>query len=230
VIRASLDAGVKRIVLTSSVAAVRHGHTPKDEYTEADWTDGDDTSLSPYVRSKTIAERAAWGLVREAGAEEKLATVNPGAIIGPVLGEDRSYSLQAIERLLGGMPAMPKLGFSFVDVRDVADLHIRAMTDPAAGGERFLAVGPFLWFSEVASVLRKRLGPDAPKIPTRVAPNFAIRALAMFDPGLKPVVSDLGHSADYSNAKAREVLGWDPRPMDDTITECAESLIALGLV
>lgn len=230
VLSAGLDAGVKRVVLTSSVAAVRHGPTPKDAYTEADWTDGDDTHLSPYVRSKTIAERAAWDHVRAAGAEDKLATVNPGAIIGPVLGADRSYSLQAIERLLGGMPAVPRLGFSFVDVRDVADLHIRAMTDPKAGGERFLAVTPFLWFADVARILRERLGPGAPKIPSRIAPNIAIRAMALFDPALRTVVSDLGVSAEFSNAKARDVLGWDPRPIDDTIAECAESLIELGLV
>ena len=136
VLRASLDAGVKRVVMTSSVAAVRHGRaaSPEKPYDEADWTDGADTNRTPYVRSKTIAERAAWDHARAAGAEDRLATVNPGAIVGPVLSDDRSFSLQVIERLLAGMPAMPRLGFTFVDVRDVADLHIRAMNDPAAGG------------------------------------------------------------------------------------------------
>ena len=146
VLRASLDAGVERIVITSSVAAVRGGGPPSNgsTYTEADWTDGDDVSLTPYTRSKAIAERAAWQFVRDAGAEERLATVNPGAIIGPVLSDDRSFSLQLIERLMKGMPAMPRLGFSFVDVRDVADLEIRAMTDPAAGGKRFIATDRFM--------------------------------------------------------------------------------------
>src|SRR6185437_5118469 len=151
VLGASLDAGVKRIVMTSSVAAVHHGRQPSADapYDETDWTDPGDLRRTPYVRSKTIAERAAWDRVRAAGAESRLATVNPGAIIGPALSDDRSYSLQAIERLLNGMPAVPRLGFVFVDVRDVADLHIRAMTAPAAGGGRFLAVDRFLWMQEV---------------------------------------------------------------------------------
>ena len=120
--------------MTSSVAAVRPDapSSPATPYTEADWTDGDDTSRTPYVRSKTLAEQAAWEHVRGAGAEDRLATINPGAIIGPALNDDHSYSLQAIQRLLNGMPAAPRLGFTFVDVRDVADLHIRAMTEPAA--------------------------------------------------------------------------------------------------
>src|SRR3954469_23526969 len=129
VLRAALDAGVERIAMTSSIAAVRseRASTEAEPFTEADWTDGNDTSRTPYVRSKTLAEQAAWQLVREAGAEDRLAVVNPGAIIGPPLGTDRSTSLQAIQRLLDGMPAMPRLGFTFVDVRDVADLHLRAM-------------------------------------------------------------------------------------------------------
>src|SRR3954468_10925546 len=173
VIDASLAAGVQRIVMTSSVAAVRHGRPPSEDkpYNEDDWTDGDDTRRTPYVRSKTIAERAAWDHVSAAGAENRLATVNPGAIIGPVLNEDHSFSLQSVQRLLDGMPAIPRLGFTFVDVRDVADLHIRALTDPAAGGQRFLATDEFLWVADVAAILRERLGERAAKVPTRVAPN-----------------------------------------------------------
>src|SRR3954468_8424447 len=151
VIEASLAAGVERIVMTSSVAAVRHGRpaSPDKPYTEEDWTDGEDTRRTPYVRSKTIAERAAWEHVREAGAEDRLAVVNPGAIIGPVLNDDHSFSLQSVKRLLDGMPAMPRLGFTFVDVRDVADLHIRALPEPAGAGQRFLATDEFLWISDV---------------------------------------------------------------------------------
>ena len=232
VLRASLDAGVRRIVLTSSVAAVRHGHEPPADgvYTEADWSDPDDTNLTPYTRSKTIAELAAWEYVRERGAEDRLATVNPGAIIGPLLSDDRSYSLQAIERLLKGMPAVPRLGFTFVDVRDVADLHIRAMTDPAAAGERFLAVVQFLWFEQVGAILRERLGPAASKVPKRVAPNILVRAMALFDPGLRTVVGDLGEQQAYSNEKAVSELGWAPRPIEDSIAECAQSLIDRGVV
>jgi dihydroflavonol-4-reductase len=232
VLRASLGAGVKRVVMTSSVAAVRHGRPPSTNapYSESDWTDPSDTKRTPYVRSKTIAERAAWDLVRELAAEDRLATVNPGAIIGPVLSRDRSYSLQVIERLLNGMPAMPRLGFVFVDVRDVADLQIRAMTDPAAGGERFLAVDRFLWMQEVGRILRERLGPAAAKVPTRVAPNLLIRAMALFDPGVRSVVSDLGESSTYSAEKAKTVLGWSPRPVEDAIADTGQSLLERGLV
>jgi nucleoside-diphosphate-sugar epimerase len=232
VLKASLDAGVQRIVLTSSVAAVRHGQAPPASgvYTEADWSDPDDTDLTPYTRSKTIAELAAWDYARERGAEDRLATVNPGAIVGPVLSEDRSYSLQAIERLLKGMPAIPRLGFTFVDVRDVADLHIRAMTDPAAGGERYLAVNDFLWFEDVGRILRERLGPAAAKVPKRIAPNLLIRAMALFDPSVRSIVGDLGEKQAYSNDKAVNELGWSPRPIEDTVAECATSLIERGVV
>lgn len=231
VLSASLEAGVQRVVMTSSIAAVRHGREPSAEkpYSEADWTDPDDPHPTPYVRSKTIAERAAWDRVRAAGAEARLTTVNPGAIIGPVLSDDRSYSLQVVERLLSGMPAMPRLGFTFVDVRDVADLHIRAMTAPEAGGERFLAADRFLWMKDVGAILRERLGPAASKVPTRVAPDLLVRAMALFDPGIRSVVSDLGQSSSYTSEKARTVLGWKPRAIEDSIAETAESLIERGL-
>lgn len=232
VLRASLDAEVQRIVLTSSVAAVRNGHElPTDGvYTEVDWSDPDDADLTPYTRSKTIAELAAWQYVRERGTEDRLATVNPAAIIGPVLSDDRSFSLQAIERLLKGMPAVPRLGFTFVDVRDVADLHIRAMTDPAAAGERFLAVNRFLWLEEVGRILRERLGPTASKVPKRVAPNLMVRAMALFDPAARTIVDDLGQKQTYSAEKAVNELGWSPRSIEDTVAECAQSLIDRGVV
>lgn len=231
VLGASLDAGVQRVVLTSSVAAVRHGRAPSPDppYDETDWTDPDDARRTPYVRSKTIAERAAWDRVRAAGAESRLATVNPGAIIGPVLSEHRSYSLQVVERLLNGMPAVPRLGFAFVDVRDVADLHIRAMTDPAAGGERFLAVDRFLWMRDVGRILRERLGPAAAKVPTRVAPDLLIRVMALFDPSVRTIVGDLGQSPTYTAEKAKTKLGWRPRPIEDSITDTAQSLVERGL-
>ena len=230
VLKAALDAGVSRVVLTSSVAAVRHGRPPSDvPYSEVDWTDGNDTDRTPYTRSKAVAERAAWDHVQSVGAESKLATVNPGAIIGPLLSEDPSFSLQVVQRLLGGMPAMPRLGFTFVDVRDVANLHIRAMTAPEAGGERFLATTKFLWMADVAAILRERLGGRAPKVPSRVAPDFLIRAMSLFDPSVRSIVSDLGKSSDYSSKKAQSVLGWQPRPIEDSIADTAESLLQRGL-
>jgi dihydroflavonol-4-reductase len=226
VLRAALDAGVERVVVTSSVAAITGGTEPKPgPLTEEDWSDPGNPRLTPYARSKTVAERAAWDLVRERGATERLATVNPGAILGPALSEDRSFSLQAVERLLRGMPGVPRIGYSFVDVRDVADLHLRAMASPAAGGERFLAATPFLWMGEVAAVLRERLGERAAKVPTRRVPDLLVRAMGLFDPSVRSVAGQLGERTTLSSEKAESVLGWSPRPIEETIVECAESLL-----
>jgi nucleoside-diphosphate-sugar epimerase len=227
VLRAALDAGVERVVMTSSVAAVRGGRPSSEAapYTEADWTDGENTSLTPYVRSKTLAEQAAWQHVRDAGRTERLTTVNPGAIIGPALSSDHSYSLQAIQRLLAGIPAAPRLGFAFVDVRDVADLHIRALDAPAAGGERFIATDRFLWLGDVAAILRERLGEAARKVPTRVAPDLLIRAMGLFDGSIRSIVGDLGKRSWYSSERARSTLDWTTRPIGDSIEDCARSLL-----
>jgi len=227
VLATSLDAGVERIVVTSSVAAVTGSGKPVSgrPLDERDWSDPDNLKMTPYARSKTIAERAAWDFMAERGATEKLATVNPGAIVGPVLHDDHSYSLQAIERLLKGMPGVPRIGFNFVDVRDVADLHIRAMTAPEAGGERFVAVESFMWMAEVAAVLRDRLGADAAKVPTRSVPNLLVRAMAILDPSIRSVVGQLGKKTELSSAKAEQRLDWAPRPSGDTIAECGRSLL-----
>jgi dihydroflavonol-4-reductase len=231
VLRAGLDAGAKRVVVTSSVAAIRlaDGNAPRP-LDERDWTDPDSPGLTPYVRSKTIAERAAWELVRERGEEDRLAVVNPGAILGPVLNDDLSYSLQTVQRLLKGAPGAPKLGFSVVDVRDVADLEIRAMTAPEAGGERFIAATQFLWMAEIGAVLRERLGERASKVPTRTLPNVLVRGMALFDPGIRSVVGGLGKRTELSSEKARTSLGWAPRPVEDTIAETGDSLIRQGAV
>ncbi|MET0305027.1 MAG: aldehyde reductase [Solirubrobacterales bacterium] len=229
VLAASLAAGVQRVVVTSSVAAITGGDKPASgPLTERNWSDPDNPNLSPYARSKTIAERAAWDFMAERGASEKLATVNPGAIIGPVLSDDHSFSLQAIERLLRGMPGVPRIGFSFVDVRDVADLEIRAMTAPEAGGERFIATERFLWFAEVAAILRERLGEDAAKVPTRSVPNLVVRAMGLFDPSVRSITGQLGKKTELSSEKARARLGWSPRPSEDTIADCGRSLSASG--
>jgi dihydroflavonol-4-reductase len=229
VLRAALDAGVKRVVVTSSVAAIRGG-AGRDPLTEEDWTDPDKPKLTPYARSKTIAERAGWDLVNERGERDRLAVVNPGAILGPVLSDDLSYSLEVVQRLLKGMPGVPRIGFSFVDVRDVADLQIAAMTAPEAGGERFIAAGPFLWFSEVAKILREGLGEEASEVPKRTAPDFLVRGMAIFDPSIRSVANDLGKKVTYSTEKARSRLGWSPRPLEETIVDTARSLIDRGIV
>jgi len=225
VLRAALDAGVERVVVTSSVAAVRGGVTSAPApLTEADWTDGDNTALQPYTRSKALAERAAWDLVDERGEAAKLAVVNPGAILGPVLGAESSTSLAMVERLLKGMPGTPRIGFSVVDVRDVADLQIRAMTAPEAGGERFIAVARFQWMADIAAVLRERLGPAAAKVPKRGVPDFVVRAMGIFDPSVRSVAKQLGEKVEMSSAKAESTLGWLPRPLEETIVDCARSL------
>lgn len=226
---AALDAGAERVVLTSSVAAIHSDREDSEAapLNEDDWTDGNDTSRPPYTRSKALAERAAWDLAEERGARERLATVNPGAIIGPVIGAERSYSLQSISRLIeGDMPAIPRLGFSWVDVRDVADLHIRAMTDPAAAGRRFIAVDRWLWFEQVAEILRDRLGADARKVPKRTAPNALIKVAALFDKSVRPILGDLGKRTYVTSERARTELGWQPRPVEDAITDTARSLLA----
>ncbi len=227
VLRSALAAGAERVVMTSSIAAVRSDRQSSESapYTEADWRDGNDPARTPYVRSKALAERAAWDHARAAGAQDRLVVINPGAIIGPTISDDHSYSLQAIERLLGGLPAAPQLGFTFVDVRDVADLHIRAMTDPAAAGQRFIATDEFVWMPEVAAILRERLGPAAKKVPKRVAPNWLIRTMAVFDGSIRSVVGDLGKRSWFSSEKARTTLGWRTRPVADSIEDCARTLL-----
>src|SRR3954449_2272731 len=214
----ALDHGVKRVVVTSSIAAVRLAKdADKEVLDEEDWTDPDEEGLTPYVRSKTIAERAAWDLAKERGAEDRLAVVNPGAIIGPVLNDDLSYSIQAIQRLLDGMPGTPRLGFSFVDVRDVADLEIRAMSAPEGGGQRFIAVTDWRWMADIGAVLRERLGERAHKVPTRKIPNFVVRGMALFDGGIRSIVGSLGKRTELSSEKAQRTLGWAPRPIEDTL-------------
>lgn len=228
VLRAAFGAGVRRVVVTSSSAAVRDLGAPQPErpLTETDWADPASSKLSPYARAKTLAERAAWDYAEQTGATDKLTVINPGTIIGPLLGGHRSYSIQAVERLLSGSaPAIPRLGYAFADVRDVADLHIRAMSSPQAKGQRFLGTGPFTWLADVAEVLREGLGPKASKVPRRVAPDGLIRLIAMFDQSLRPVIGELGQESSYSAEKARHLLGWTPRPVRESILDCATSIL-----
>ncbi len=231
VLRASFDAGVERVVVTSSIAAITGGlEAGSQSLTEDDWSDPDNPRLTPYARSKTLAERAAWDFVRERGETEKLAVVNPGAILGPVLGDNRSSSIGIVERLLRGMPGVPRIGFNIVDVRDVADLQFRAMSAPEAGGERFVAAESFHWMEEVAEVLRDNLGETAAKVPSRTVPNLLVRAMALFDPGIRSIVGQLGRRTETSSEKAKTLLGWSPRPTKETIIDCARSLIDKGVV
>lgn len=231
-IAAALEAGVKRIVLTSSVAAATPRSAGRVSLTdETVWTDLDDPEVSAYSRSKTVAERAAWDLVRASGGATTLVTINPSVVVGPVLSPDYSPSVQVVGRLLSGkVPGLPRLGFCFVDVRDVADLHIAAMTAPQTAGERFIAAGDFAWMADVAALLRARLGPVAGKVPTRRIPDFVLRFAALFDRSLAAVAPRLGQQRAFSSAKAQKLLGWRPRPLEEAVMDCARSLIATGSI
>lgn len=232
VLRAARDAGVRRVVMTSSTAAIVYGRGGRPEpFTEADWSDPDGADHTNYTRSKTIAERAAWDFVAEEAPELEFTTVNPGLILGPVLEADYGTSAEAVLKLLNGdFPGVPRMGFPIVDVRDVADLHLRAMTHPAAPGERFLAATDFLWFSDIAAVLREALPDYAKRMPPRVLPNWLMRLVGLFDPVIGGILVDLDQYRPCDASKPREVLGWQPRSSRDAIVSTARSLIDEGLV
>ena len=231
VLRAARDASVKRVVLTSSCGAIYYGHplqnTPFDEAT---WTNLDG-EMSAYVKSKAIAERAAWDFIAAEGRALELTTINPAGIFGPALGADYSPSLDLVKRLMNGMPGCPQLYFGVVDVRDVADLHLRAMTSPAAGGERFIAVaGECMSMLDIAKVLKARLGDSARKVPTRQLPNWVVRLAARFDPAMQQLLPLLGKIRNATSEKAQRVLHWTPRSREDAVVATAESLVQFGIV
>jgi nucleoside-diphosphate-sugar epimerase len=233
VLRASRDAGVKRVVLTSSFAAIGYGHQPQNApFDERDWTDTSGNDVTAYVKSKTFAERAAWDFIAKEGGPLELSVVNPVAVFGPVLGPDYSTSVLLIHRLLSGkVPGSPKLTFGVVDVRDIADLHIRAMLHPAAKGERFLGVaGDFMLIRDMAMVLKTRMGETGRKVPTRQLPNWLVRLAALRDPAVKQILPELGKFKNGTNQKAQRLLGWTPRSSEEAIVATAESLLRLGLL
>jgi dihydroflavonol-4-reductase len=233
VLRASRDAGVKRVVLTSSFAAIGYGQKRRETpFDETNWTDPGGDDVQAYAKSKTLAERAAWDFIANEGGDLELSVVNPVGVFGPVLGPDYSISILLVQRLMdGAMPGCPRLYFGVVDVRDVADLHIRAMTHPAAGGERFLAVaGDFMSIQDIARVLKGRLGASAKRVPTLQLPNWLVRIAAMRDPAVKLILPELGKMKNATNEKARRLLGWAPRSNEECILATAESLVRLGLL
>lgn len=232
VLKAARDAHVKRVVFTSTCGAIYYGHSPQTApFDETSWTDINGGDMSVYVKSKAIAERAAWDFMKAEGGALELSVVNPSGIFGPVLGTDFSSSIELVKRLMDGMPGCPKLYFGVVDVRDVADLHLRAMTHPAASGERFIAVsGNVMSMLDIATVLKARLGPDAKKVPTRQLPNWVVRLAARFDPGMRTLLPMLGKIRNATSEKAERVLGWKPRSREDAIVATAESLLKFGIV
>jgi len=233
VLRASRNAGVRRVVLTSSYAAIGYGHAQRTRpFDESDWTDLSHGGVAPYQTSKTLAERAAWDFIAEEGGGLELAVVNPVGVFGPVLGPDYSTSIIFVQRLMdGSVPGLPRLSIGVVDVRDVADLHLRAMLDPAAKGERFLAVaGKAMAVMEIARILKSRMGAAAARVPTRQLPDWAVRLVGLVDPEVRQIVPELGKVQESSNEKARRVLGWTPRSNEDAIIATAESLVRLRLL
>src|SRR5215470_16481914 len=188
--------------------------------------------LTSYVKSKSLAERAAWDFIGKEGGGLELSVVNPVGVFGPVLGPDYSTSILIVQRLMdGAMPGCPRLYFGVVDVRDVADLHIRAMTHPAAKGERFLAVaGDFMTMLDIAKVLKGRLGASARRVPTLQLPNWLVRIAALRDPAVRQILPELGKPKNATNEKAKRTLGWAPRSNQESIVATAESLVRLGLL
>ncbi|MEV5837509.1 aldehyde reductase [Nocardia sp. NPDC052112] len=233
VLRAARDAGVARVVMTSSFAAIGYGHPATErEFTEQDWTDVDGPGVPPYIKSKALAERAAWDFMQRDGGTMELSVVNPVGIFGPAFGPDMSSSLRIIQQMVAGkMPGVPNLATAVVDVRDAADLHVKAMTSPKAAGERFIAAaGDAVSFRDIAQTLRKRLGPQGTKVATRPLPSWLVRLAARFVPQFRAMTGNLDVVRHVDNSKARTVLGWTPRSTQDTVTATAESLIRLGLI
>jgi nucleoside-diphosphate-sugar epimerase len=228
VLRAARDAGVKRVVLTSSFAAIGYGQGKrKTPYTEADWTNVDGPAVQPYMKSKTLAERAAWDFVANEGEGLELVVVNPVGIFGPALNNDLSTSIELVKQIMtAAIPGTPALYFGVIDVRDVASLQVLAMTDRQAAGERYLAVaGKSLSLHDMAVILNRRLGTAIP----RNLPSWLVRILALFNPLARESVPRLGIKGEASNAKAK-ALGWEPRSNEEAVVASGESLRKLGLV
>jgi len=231
VLKAARENGkIARVVMTASVAAIAYGWGKDipDLLTEKDWSNPDNMAdNTAYTRSKAIAEKAAWDYVNGEGKGLELTTINPSLVLGPVMSGDFSASVEAITQLMGGkVPAIPKLGFQIVDVRDVADAHVLAMTHPDAAGERFAVSESFLWFDEVAHIVGSAY-PDR-NIPKGRLPSFLVRLLAPFNPPLKQIIPELGMRRFVSNEKAKSMLGWQPRSAKEAILSSAKTLIETG--
>ena len=233
VMRAAKAAGVKRVVMTASTACIAYGHGSYDTpRTEADWTDETNRAdTSAYERSKTIAERAVRAWFAAEGARLELVTIHPGAVLGPVLGRDFSASIEIVKKLMeGALPGVPRFGWPLVDVRDIADLHYRAMLADGVAGERFIGANDFWWMTQVAAVLRDGLDGRARRVPTRTIPDFVVRLSALFDPVVRERLFELGKHRPVSHGHARRALGWVPRDNAEAVLATARSLLEEGLV
>lgn len=227
VLRAAARAGVRRAVVTSSIAAVCYGAGKRQGhiYTEADWTNPETTGLTPYIRSKAMAERTAWEAAEREGLD--LLAICPGLILGPLLLPGGAASIELVRRLLSGsLPGCPRLGWPIADVRDVADAHVHALTADQGPERRFLVASRFLWTTEIAAILRRALPKLADRIPRRELPDWILRLIALADRDVRAVLFELGHRREVSTAAAERSLGWSPRPAAETIVDCARSLLA----
>jgi dihydroflavonol-4-reductase len=232
-LRFGVEAGVKRVVMTSSMAAIAYGldQDPETPMDETRWSDENHSDTSPYIRSKVIAEKAAWDFMKTNGGSMELTTINPSAVLGPVLGSDFSASILIVQKLLNGdFPACPRIGFALVDVRDIADLHVRAMTHAKAAGERFLGAGDFLWMTDVAKILREDLGQQGRKVPKGNLPSWLVKLLGNVDPVTRSIVYELDRYRPVTSQKAKNLLGWTLRDDRTSILDTARSLIREGVV
>lgn len=233
VLKAARAAKVKRVVLTSAYGAIFAGHKNRTTpYTEEDWSDLSAKNIHPYQKSKTMSEMAAWDFIKKEGNGLELATVNPVGVMGPVLSAKYSHSnVQIQEMLEGKIRALPNVDSGYVDVRDVASLHILAMTFPEANGERFLATtGETLSMMDVADILREAFPDYAKNLPTKIIPNAVIKAAALTNPKIRMIATIVGTYAETSNKKAKTLLDWNPRSAKTAIIATAQSMIDLGIV
>ena len=234
VLKSAKDSGtVKRVVITSSFAAIGYGHGDSTgPFNEEYWSDVESNNISAYAKSKTLAEQSAWDFIKNEGGSLELSVVNPVGVMGPLLGPDYSTSIELLKQLMAGIvPRAPKIYFNFVDVRDVADLHIKAMKDPKAKGERFLATaGDSLSVLDLSNILQKHFKGELNKLPKKEMPNFLVKIVALFRPDLKELTPNLGVIRRATNEKAREKLNWEPRSADEAIIATAESLLKMNLV
>lgn len=231
VLKAAHTKGVPRVVITSSAGAAVYGKRQNSTFSEEDWTDvSNRNDTTPYFRSKTIAEKAAWDYVRSASNPPELVTILPGAVLGPVIDhDDYGTSANLVKKLIdGSMPAMPKIGFEMVDVRSVAEAHVRALEYPVAAGNRYLCANGYLEFKEIAQILRQQF-PDK-KVPIKTLPDFMVRLFSYLDPETKPILNDLGAKRLIDNSKIKKELDWNPIPLDQSVRETAQSLINLKFV
>lgn len=235
VLRFSRNVDVKRVILTSSFAAIGYGYkTQPPTFTEEHWSILDSEIAVPgYQKSKTLAEKAAWDFLEREGGQLELSVINPTGIFGPLLGPNVGTSVGLIKTMMDGqMAACPKLCVAVVDVRDVADLHVRAMTAPEAKNKRFLATctATTVHLLDMASFIRKSHPQFAGKLPSRELPNIVVRIGALFSAKLATLLPGLGLAKNLDNSRARELLGWTPRSAEESLVDTAQSLVTQGLV